>query len=295
MKLAVQFPSVFYRTGPAGITALVQGVERLGYDQIDMFDHVTMAHPREGQARGPYPATMPLLEALTALAYFAALTERVGLGTEVLVLPQRQPALVAKQVATVDILSGGRVRLGVGVGWQEAEYESLGVPFRQRGDRMDEAIRLIRSYWSDSHVQFAGRHYQAVDMAMDPKPRPGTAGPPIWMGGTADVALRRVAEHGDGWLANAQPPEQAIERIAFIRRHAEAAGRDPASIGFQAQLGDPREPEALAARAARYQEAGFGWGTVNMTTLYSAGARTPEAQLEALATIREKVLAETGG
>src|SRR5581483_1637196 len=141
MKLAVQFPSVFYRGGPAAITALVQGVERLGYDQVDMFDHVTMAYPRAGTPAGPYPPTMPLLEALTALAYFAAVTERVGLGTEVLVLPQRQPALVAKQVATVDILSGGRVRLGVGVGWQEAEFQSLGVPFSERGRRMDEALR----------------------------------------------------------------------------------------------------------------------------------------------------------
>lgn len=295
MKLAVQFPSVFYRSGPAGLTALVQGVERLGYDQVDMFDHVTMAHPRAGRAGGPYPANMPLLEALTTLAFFAAVTERVGLGTEVLVLPQRQPALVAKQVATVDLLSAGRVRLGVGVGWQEAEYESLGVPFRQRGSRMDEAIRLMRAYWSDANVQFAGRHYQADGMAMDPKPRPGTSGPPIWMGGTADVALRRVAEQGDGWLANAQPPEQAIARIAFIRRHAEAAGRDPAGLGFQAQLGDPRDPAALAGRAAQYQEAGFGWGTVSMTGLYTSGARTSEAQLEALAAIREQVLAETGG
>lgn len=294
MKLAVEFPSVFYRGGPAAIVALAQGLERLQYDQLDMFDHVTMGYPREGRPSGPYPATMPLLEALTTLAFVAAVTQRIGLGTEVLVLPQRQPALVAKQVATVDILSGGRVRLGVGVGWQEAEYESLDVPFRQRGSRMDEALKLIRAYWSEPHVEFTGRHYRAADMAMDPKPRPGTSGPPVWIGGSAEAALRRVAELGDGWLAGGMPVEQAAERIAFIRRHAEAAGRDPAALGFQAQLGDPRDLAALAGRAAAYQAAGFGWGTVNMTVLYTAGARTPEAQLESLAEIRERVLAETG-
>ncbi len=293
MKLAVEFPSVFYRGGPKAVTALVQGVERLGYDQVDTFDHVTMAQPAEGRTLR-YPATMPILEAITTLAYFAAVTERVGLGTEVLVLPQRQPALVARQVGTVDILSGGRVRLGVGVGWQEEEYESLGVPFRERGRRMDEAVRLLRAYWTESSVTFQGRYYTAEAMAMEPKPRPGTAGPPIWMGGASEAALRRVGELGDGWLAGGgETPESAREKITTIRRHAEAAGRDPDAIGLQIQLGDPRDPAALAERAARFAAVGFGWGAVNMTALYQAGARDVDAQLQALGAIREKVMAET--
>jgi probable F420-dependent oxidoreductase len=295
MKLAVQFASVFYRRGPAAITALVQGIERLGYDQVDMFDHVTMAHPREGRATGPYPATMPLLEALTTLAYFAAVTERIGLGTEVLVLPQRQPALVAKQVATVDILSGGRVRCGVGVGWQAAEYEALGVPFRERGRRMDECLRLLRLYWTAPNVTFHGRYYRAEAMAMDPKPRPGSAGPPIWIGGSADAALRRVGELGDGWLAGGgETPASARERVAIIRRHAEAAGRDPDAIGLQIQLGDPRDLDRMARRAAEFAALGFGWATVSMTGLYTAGHREVDAQIDALGRARERVLREVG-
>jgi probable F420-dependent oxidoreductase len=295
MKLAVQFPSVFYRGGPQAITTLVQGVERLGYDQIDMFDHVTMGHPQEGRPTGPYPATMPLLEALTTLAFFAAVTERVGLGTEVLVLPQRQPALVAKQVATIDILSGGRVRLGVGVGWQEAEYESLSVPFHERGRRMDECIQLMRAYWSEPSITFEGRHYRAGAMAMDPKPRPGQAGPPIWMGGSAGAALLRIGKMGDGWLAGGgETSETATARMAAIRTAAEAAGRDPAALGFQIQLGDPRDLDQMAERAARFAALGFGWGTVSMTGLYTAGQRDVDGQLAALAAIHDRLRAEVG-
>src|SRR5215510_6326987 len=149
MKLTVEFPSVSYREGPQGVVRLAQAIEQIGYDHIDMFDHVVMGFPMEGRPPGPYPPQMPILEALMALAYMAAVTTRVTLGTEVLVLPQRHPTLVAKQVATLDTLSGGRVRLGVGVGWQESEYEALGEDFHTRGARMDEMIRLLRACWAE--------------------------------------------------------------------------------------------------------------------------------------------------
>jgi probable F420-dependent oxidoreductase len=220
-------------------------------------------------------------------------TRRVRLGTEVLVLPQRQPVLVAKQVATLDILSGGRVRLGAGVGWQESEYESLGVPFAERGRRMDECIELLRLYWREPSVTFTGRYYQAEAMAMDPKPvQPG--GPPIWLGGGSDAALTRIGRMGDGWLAGGgDRPDGIKERVAVIHRAAEQAGRDPSMIGMQVQLGDVRDLDALAARAAAFRKAGFTWGAVNMTQLYTAGARDIAAQREALARIRERVLRET--
>ena len=297
MKLAVQFASVFYRGGPAAITELVQGMERLGFDQIDMFDHVTMEQPKEGRDGGGrgYPATMPLLEALTSLSYFAAVTSTIGLGTEVLILPQRQPALVAKQVATVDILSGGRVRLGIGVGWQPGEYESLGVPFAERGRRMDEAIDLLRAYWTEPSISYQGRHHTADAMAMEPKPRDGRGGPPIWMGGSAPAALRRIGRSGDGWLAGGgETVASAQEKIALIRAAAEGAGRDPATLGYQIQLGDPRDMDAMAKKAVQFQEAGFGWGTVSMTALYTAGNRTADAQLEALGLIRDRLVRELG-
>ena len=173
MKLAVEFPSVSYREGPEAVQRLARAIERIGYDHIDIFDHVVMGIPIEGRPKGPYNPAMPILEAFMALGYLAAVTTRVTLGTEVLVLPQRQPALVAKQVSTLDTLSGGRVRLGVGVGWQESEYEALGEDFRTRGKRMDDAIRLLRAYWSDAEVSFDSAHYRTVAMSMEPKPPQG--------------------------------------------------------------------------------------------------------------------------
>lgn len=294
MRLAVEFPSIAYRWGSDAVLDLARAVEGASYDQIDMFDHVTMGHPIEGRPTGPYPTNMPLLEPLITLGAIATVTRRVGLGTEVLVLPQRQPTLVAKQVATLDILSGGRMRLGAGVGWQESEFDSLGVPFAERGRRMDECLQLLRLYWTEPSVTFNGRYYQAEAMGMDPKPvQPG--GPPIWLGGGSAAALRRIGRLGDGWLAGGgERPESVRDKLALIRQSAEQAGRDPATIGLQVQLGDPRDPDALAARAAAFQEAGFTWGTLNMTQLYTAGARDVPAQREALERLRERVIRETG-
>src|SRR5262247_1337292 len=200
MKLAVEFPSVSYREGPEAVQRIARAIERIGYDHIDIFDHVVMGIPIEGRPKGPYNPAMPILEAFMALGYLAAVTTRITLGTEVLVLPQRQPTLVAKQIATLDTLSGGRVRLGVGVGWQESEYEGLGETFRTRGARMDEAIRLLRAWWTDPQVDFEGRHYRVTAMAMEPKPPQGGR-LPIWIGGMSEAALRRVGQLGDGWLA----------------------------------------------------------------------------------------------
>src|SRR5205807_4700370 len=239
MKLTVEFPSVSYREGPPGVMRLAQAIEQIGYDHIDMFDHVVMGYPMQGRPPGPYPAQMPILEALMVLSYMAAVTSRVTLGTEVLVLPQRHPTLVAKQVSTLDTLSGGRVRLGVGVGWQESEYEALGEEFRTRGARMDEAIRLLRACWSDAHVDFAGLHYRVTAMGMEPKPPQGRQ-LPIWIGGMSEPAWRRVGQLGDGWLASRVTDAYSARRaLGAIRGHAEAAGRDPAAIGLQSMVAPP--------------------------------------------------------
>ena len=167
MKLAVEFASVAYREGTDGITRLAKGIEDIGYDQLDVYDHVVMGYDDvPGRAKSYYPSQMPILEAFMMLAYAAAVTDRIGLGSEVLVLPQRQPALVAKQVSTLDTLSNGRVRLGVGIGWQESEYEALGENFRNRGKRMDEAMGLLRTYWRDARVDFESAYYPTTAMAM---------------------------------------------------------------------------------------------------------------------------------
>src|SRR5438552_1544960 len=200
MKLTVEFPSVAYREGPEAVRKFARAVEEIGYDHIDVFDHVVMGFPIDGRQPGPYPATMPILEAMMLLAHIAAVTSRVTMGTEVLVLPQRQPTLVAKQISTLDTLSGGRVRMAFGVGWQESEYEALGEDFHTRGARMDEAIRLMRAWWSNERVDFDGKHYHLKAMAMEPKPPQG-ARMPIWIGGMSERAGRRVGGLGDGWAA----------------------------------------------------------------------------------------------
>ena len=304
MKLAVEFPSVSYREGPAAVVRLTQSIERIGYDHIDIFDHVVMGVPIEGRPKGPYNPGMPILEAFMTLAYLAAVTSRVTLGTEVLVLPQRQPALVAKQVSTLDTLSGGRVRLGVGVGWQESEYEALGEDFHTRGERMDEAIRLLRTYWSDAEVSFESAHYPTAAMSMEPKPPQGGR-LPIWIGGNSEPAYRRVGRLGDGWLASRVTDADGARRaIGAIRRHAEEAGRDPAALGLQSMVAPPpRDAEskgfyanhdAVLARVAALKAMGFGWVTLNATAIFQAGARSVDAIGDELARLHDRIRAEIG-
>ena len=302
MKLSVEFPSVAYREGPEAVRRLAQALERIGYDHIDMFDHVVMGFPVEGRAPGPYPASMPILETFMTLSHLAAVTSRVTLGTEVLVLPQRQPTLVAKQVSTLDTLSGGRVRLGIGVGWQESEYDALGEDFHTRGARMDEAIRLLRACWSDAQIDFAGKHYQVTAMGMEPKPPQGRR-LPIWVGGRSEPAYRRVAQLGDGWLAGGMPDVETTRRaLASIRRHAESAGRDPATIGLQSMVAPPprdaagktfyAEHDRVAARVAELQTLGFQYAAINATAIFQAGARSVDAMIDALGTLHGKIRAE---
>jgi len=304
MKLSVEFPSVSYREGPEAVRRMAQAIERIGYDHIDIFDHVVMGHPMEGRPPGPYNAAMPIIEALMGLSYLAAVTSRVTLGTEVLVLPQREPTLVAKQISTLDTLSAGRVRLGIGVGWQESEYEAMGEDFHTRGARMDEAIQLLRTYWGEARVDFTGNAYRAVAMAMEPKPPQGRA-LPVWIGGNSEAALRRVGRLGDGWLASRiTDADDARRCIDTIRRHAKEAGRDPGAIGLQSMVAPPprdaegkrfyAEPERVVARALELQKMGFGWISVNATAMFQAGARSVDAMIEALTTLHGRLRAVVG-
>ena len=304
MKLSVEFPSVAYREGPQGVIRLAKAIEDIGYDQLDMFDHVVMGHPTDKRPAPIYPPQMPIMEAIVVLSYVAAVTSRIGLGTEVLVLPQRQPVLVAKQISTLDTLSEGRVRLGVGVGWQESEYDALEESFSNRGRRMDEAIDLMRAYWGDSKVEFQGNYYSSHAMAMEPKPPQG-AKLPIWIGGNSPRALQRVAERGDGWLATAfTDPAKAAAAVQSIREQAEAAGRDPAEIGLQQMLDVPprgdkgkgfyADLDQVEARAVAVKEMGFEWGALNATAIFQSGARSIDEIIEVLGRIHERLVAATG-
>ena len=292
MKLSVEFPSVAFREGHERLVDLARSIESIGYDDLAMFDHVVMGHPTETRRAPMYPPNMPILEALTTLAFVAAVTDRIQLSTEVLVLPQRQAVLVAKQVSTLDTLSGGRMRLGVGVGWQEAEYEALGQPFSRRGRLMDEAVPFLRACWSDERIDGGGERFRADAIAMEPKP-PQRGDLPIWIGGLSPAAYRRAGTMGDGWMASVVGRrEDMTAAIDEIRRHAEKAGRDPAAIGLQCMLAPPpRDPEGksfyadhdrVVRRAEEVAGMGFGWIAVNATAVFQAGARSVDAIIDEL-------------
>ncbi len=298
MKISVIFPNVLYREGPDGVSRFIRGVESIGFDELDMFDHVLMGYPTETREAPFYPSQMPLMEALMTLSFAAAITGKIGLGTGVLVLPQRQPALVARQVATLDTLTGGRVRLGLGVGWQASEFQALGENFRNRGRRFDEAVKLLKAYWGDEQVDFDGEFYQAEAMAFEPKP-PQADSLPIWIGGAVPRTLARVAEYGDGWMGQfVKGPEVAAELMARIRDQAEANGRNPAEIGMQLSLapfhgedgkGFFKDTHRMAERFLELESLGLDWVSLDTVPLFRSGARSVDALLEKLAEIHEAV------
>ncbi len=304
MKLSVEFPSVAFREGPGKVREMAIAIERIGYDEIAVFDHVVMGHPTETRPAPMYPPKMPILEAIVMMATIAAVTEHVGISTEVLILPQRQPTLVAKQIATIDTMSGGRVRLGVGVGWQESEYDALEQDFTNRGKRMDEAIDLMRAWWRDDPVDFDGAHYAVTAMAMEPKP-PQEGGLPVWIGGSSRAALRRVGERGDGWMGAAMGSDDKIRQaIDDIRRYTDESGRDPDQIGLQLMLAPPPQDEAgkrfyadhdgLVRRAEEIQAMGFEWAAINATAIFQAGARNVDAMIDELGRVHDKLRSALG-
>jgi len=299
MKIAVEFPSVAFREGPKQVVALAKAIEEIGYDELAVFDHVVMGYATDSRPAPMYPSNMPILEAIVLLGFAAAVTERVSLSTEVLVLPQRQPVLVAKQVSTLDTLSGGRVRLGVGVGWQECEYDVLQTSFKDRGRRMDEAIGVLRSYWGDERIDSDGPYYPADGIAMEPKPPQG-AKLPIWVGGLTEAALRRTGRLGDGWMGSATGSDEGVVKaMGKIRQYAEEAGRDPDAIGMQLMLAPPPRDAAgktfyadhdrVVRRAEEIAAMGVEWTAVNATAMFQAGARSVDALIEQLGQIHGKL------
>jgi probable F420-dependent oxidoreductase len=286
VRLVATFPSNAYPWGPKGLIDLAKAVEAIGYDTIETYDHVALNHPFDGEPTR-LPPDWPCLEPLVTLGMVAAVTERVTLATGIIVLPQRQPALVAKQVATLDVLSGGRTRVGFGLGWNTHEFEAMGVPFANRGKRFEEAIEVMRSYWTSSSVTHEGRYYRAQQMQMEPRPiqRPL----PIWIGGGgSDSALDRVGRLADGWIAGRWlEPDIARASIEKVRSAAERAGRDANAIGMQVQLGHGTPGEIARSAEARSAQ-GFDWGEVDMTTAVSSGIDSVRAAIRHLSeTYRE--------
>ena len=234
MEFGCQIPAWHWRWDVPELRDWAQGVEALGADFISMADHVTYQYETpQRPITGPYRDDVQQHEVMTTLAWLAAHTSRVALQPNVLVLTQREPVLVAKQAAEIDVLSGGRLRLGLGIGWQEGEYESLGVPFRRRGARMDEAIEVMRACWTTEPINFEGEWTTIREMSMLPKPvTPG--GPPLLFGGLSEPAVARAARVGDGWIAPVQSEVAALADVSDrLRAGLAANGREADAFPLQ--------------------------------------------------------------
>jgi probable F420-dependent oxidoreductase len=251
MKIGVVFPQNEIGNDPAAILDFAQTAEDLGFSHLLAYDHVLGANPqRPGGWSGVYTYLHPFHEVFVLLGFLAGATKRLGLVTGVIILPQRQTALVAKQAASLDVLSGGRLRLGVGLGWNEVEYEALNEDFHNRGKRVEEQVSLMRRLWTEPLIDFKGKWHTIPDAGLNPLPvqRPI----PIWFGGTVEAMLRRIARLGDGWFTQHRKAEDARPDLEMLRRFIEDAGRDRSQVGLEARIyydtGDPRAWET-AVRA----------------------------------------------
>ena len=234
MQIGTVFPQTEIGADPAVIRAYAAAAEELGYAHLVAYDHVLGADP-EGHPgwSGPYDVDSTFHEPFVLMGYLAAITS-LELVTSIIILPQRQTALVAKQAAEVDLLSEGRLRLGVGLGWNPVEYEALGKDFTDRGRRITEQVELLRLLWTKKSVTYTGRYERVTAAGLAPLPvqRPV----PIWFGAYAPAALRRAGRIADGWFPNVSPGPRLDEAIAIVRGAAEKAGRDPDTMGMEGRI-----------------------------------------------------------
>ena len=258
MELGACFPTNEIGNDPVAIRDWAEAVEDLGYELIEVYDHVLSSDPTEprGDRDSYYTSATDWHEPLVLLGYLAAVTSRARFLTGILVLPQRQTALVAKQVAEIDILSGGRMLLGIGIGWSDVEYQGLGLgdTFHARGRRSEEQIGLLRRLWTEPLLSFEGEFDTIPESAIAPRPARSI---PIWIGGHAPAVIDRVGRIGDGWVAGWARPDYMKSGIERIHEAARAAGRDPREIGIETRARVARwGPEQQAEHARLCAEAG---------------------------------------
>jgi len=247
MNIGVVFPQVEIGQDPAVIRDYAQAVEAMGYTHILAFDHVLGANPdRPGGWKGPYTHRHVFHEPFVLFGFLAAVTQRVELVTGIVILPQRQTALVAKQAAAVDVLSRGRLRLGVGVGWNPVEFEALGENFKNRGKRVEEQIAVMRALWTKELVTFEGQWHRITDAGINPLPHRRPI--PIWMGGESEVVLRRAARLADGWMPHFRPSAEAQAIVDRLHGDIKAAGRDPSQFGIEGRLALSQVPPEQRAK-----------------------------------------------
>jgi probable F420-dependent oxidoreductase len=285
MKLGVTFPQTEIGSDPTLVRDYAQAAEGLGYDHLIVFDHVLGANAgSRTDWRGAYRHTDMFYEPFVLFGYLAEVTKRIELVTAVIILPQRQTALVAKQAATIDVLSGGRLRLGVGIGWNDVEYEALGENFHDRGRRSEEQIEVMRALWTNELVTYEGRWHKITDAGINPLPvqRPI----PIWFGGGADPLLRRVARMGDGWFPQVRPDEQGRAHIEKMWEYARLEGRDLSSIGIESRVSIGRGTAEEAGQVAAWKDLGATHVSVNTM---NAGLESPQAHIDAIGRFKDAV------
>ena len=254
MQFGAVFPTSDIGSDPGAVRDFAQGVEALGLTRLVTYDHVLGAEhaDREPKLWGPYTEHDAFHEPFVLFGYLAACTRTIELEVGVLVLPQRQTALVAKQAAEVAVLSGGRLRLGIGTGWNWVEYDSLGTEFGTRGARMTEQVEVLRRLWAEPVVTFEGRFHRIERAGI--LPRPATT-VPIWFGGGAEIQLKRAARLGDGFVAG-NAGERARNSVARLRELLAENGRDVAQFGFEGLADWSTGPDAVAETARAWHDAG---------------------------------------
>ena len=277
MNIGVVFPQTEFGDDPGAIKEFAQAAEAIGYSHILVFDHVLGAvHAgREPRLTGPYTEDTSFHEPFVLFGFWAGATSRIELTTGVIILPQRQTALVAKQCAEIDVLSGGRLRLGVGTGWNYVEYDSLGEDFHNRGRRQEEQIELLRKLWTEPVVDYTGKYHRIERAGI--KPLSGRQ-IPIWMGGFTEKAYRRAARVADGFIFGGSP-EAVKPGLEIIREDLAKNGRDASSFGIEAMVGYDAGPERWGEQIESWRNAGATH--VSVRTM-GCGLDSPRAHIDML-------------
>ena len=280
MRVGVVFPQTEIGADVGAVRAYVQRVEELGYRHVLAYDHVLGADPAVHPGwRGPYDLTTTFHEPFVLFGYIAGVVTSLELVTGIIILPQRQTALVAKQAAEVDLLTRGRFRLGVGLGWNAVEYEALGQDFSTRGRRAEEQVELLRRLWTEPSVTFRGRFDRVTGAGLAPLPvqRPI----PVWFGAQSERAYRRVGRLADGWFPQVPPGPKLDQARSVVEQAAVEAGRDPVGLGMEGRASWRDDPGKLAEHAATWRDAGATHLSVNTM---GAGLRTVDDHLRVLET-----------
>ena len=286
MQIGVVYPQTELPTDPETVRTYVRRVEELGFQHIEIYDHVLGADPAVHAGwKGPYDVDTTFHEPLVFFGFLAAIT-KLELVTGIVIAPQRQTALLAKQAAEVDILTNGRLRLGIGVGWNSVEYDGLGQDFSTRGHRQEEQIDLLRRLWTERSVVHDGRFDSINGAGLAPLPvqRPI----PIWMGGRSPVAYRRIGRMADGWFPRLEPGPHLDEARSIIAAAAAEAGRDAAAIGMDGRVNvGTGGGEAIAEHVERWRDAGATHVSVDTMNV---GLTDLEGHLDALSRAAEAAI-----